>query len=75
MSVTICQAHATGDKLFVDYAGDIIPVVIDRVTGKRRNAQIFVAVLGASNFTYAQESQAASSRYAWARSSESARLM
>jgi hypothetical protein len=43
-----------GDKLFVDYAGDGVPVVIDRFTGERRAAQIFVAVLGASSFTYAQ---------------------
>ena len=42
------------DKLFVDYAGDGVPVVIDRLTGERRAAQIFVAVLGASSFTYAQ---------------------
>ena len=31
-----------------------MPVVIDRLTGERRTAQIFVAVLGASSFTYAQ---------------------
>jgi transposase len=31
-----------------------VPVVIDRLTGERRTAQIFVAVLGASSFTYAQ---------------------
>ena len=43
-----------GDKLFVDYAGDTVPVVIDRLTGEIREAQIFVAVLGASNFTYAE---------------------
>jgi transposase len=48
------QSHAAGDKLFVDYAGDGVPVVIDRLTGERRAAQIFVAVLGASSFTYAQ---------------------
>jgi tetratricopeptide (TPR) repeat protein len=48
------QSHAAGDKLFVDYAGDGIPVVIDRLTGKQRTAQIFVAVLGASSLTYAQ---------------------
>src|SRR5207344_3576235 len=48
------QSHAAGDKLFVDYAGDGVPVVIDRRTGERRSAQIFVAVLGASSFTYAQ---------------------
>jgi transposase len=54
LSVTMRQSHAAGDKLFVDYAGDGVPVVVDRLTGERRNAQIFVAVLGASNFTYAQ---------------------
>ena len=47
------QTHAGGDKLFVDYAGDTVPIIIDRLTGKTRPAQIFVAVLGASNFTYA----------------------
>jgi transposase len=48
------QAHAGGEKLFVDYAGDRAPVVIDRLTGEIREAWIFVAVLGASNFTYAE---------------------
>ena len=51
LSVTMRQSHAAGDKLFVDYAGDGVPVVIDRLTGERRAAQIFVAVLGASSFT------------------------
>jgi transposase len=50
------QTHAGGDKLFVDYAGDTAPVIIDRLSGKTRPAQIFVAVLGASNFTYAEAS-------------------
>src|SRR6195256_299870 len=54
LSVTMRQSHAAGDTLFVDYAGDGVPVVIDRLTRERRAAQIFVAVLGASNFTYAQ---------------------
>jgi transposase len=48
------QSHAGGDKLFVDYAGDTVPVIISRLTGEFRPAQIFVAVLGASNFAYAQ---------------------
>ena len=39
-----------------DYAGDTVSVIIDRLTGKTRPAQIFVAVLGASNFTYAEAS-------------------
>ena len=56
VSVTMRQAHAGGDKLFVDYAGDTVPVIIDRLTGKTRPAQIFVAVMGASNFTYAEAS-------------------
>src|SRR5690242_2922199 len=54
--VTMRQTHAGGDKLFVDYAGDTVPVIVDRLTGKTRPAQIFVAVLGASNFTYAEAS-------------------
>src|SRR4030088_2650970 len=45
ISVTIRQTHAGGDKLFVDYAGDTVPVIIDRLTGKTRPAQIFVAAL------------------------------
>jgi transposase len=56
ISVTMRQTHAGGDKLFVDYAGDTVPVIIDRLTGKIRPAQIFVAVMGASNFTYAEAS-------------------
>jgi transposase len=56
LSVTMRQAHIGGDKLFVDYAGDTVPVIIDRLTGKVRPAQIFVAVMGASNFTYAEAS-------------------
>jgi len=56
ISVTMRQTHAGGDKLFVDYAGDTVPVIIDRLTDKTRPAQIFVAVMGASNFTYAEAS-------------------
>ena len=49
LSVTMRQTHAAGERLFVDYAGDGVPVVIDRLTGEIRMAQIFVAVLGASS--------------------------
>jgi transposase len=56
LSVTMRQAHIGGDKLFVDYAGDTVPVIVDRLTGQVRAAQIFVAVMGASNFTYAEAS-------------------
>jgi transposase len=47
--------HAPGEKLFVDYAGQTVPI-IDRHTGEERAAQIFVAVLGHSNYTYAEAS-------------------
>jgi transposase len=54
LSVTMRQSHAGGEKLFVDYAGDTVPVIVDRLTGEVRAAQIFVAVMGASSFSYAQ---------------------
>jgi len=47
------QEHRAGEKLFVDDAGQTVPVQ-DRQTGELRSAQIFVAVLGASNYTYAE---------------------
>lgn len=47
------QDHRAGEKLFVDYAGHTVPVV-DTRTGEIRETQIFVAVLGASNYTYAE---------------------
>jgi len=46
------QVHPGGERLFVDYAGQTVPVV-DAATGNKRRAQVFVAVLGASNYTYA----------------------
>lgn len=45
--------HAPGDKLFVDYAGLTLPI-IDRHTGELRPAQIFVATLGHSGYTFAE---------------------
>ena len=56
LSPTMRQTHAAGERLFVDYAGDGVPVVVDRLTGEIRMAQIFVAVLGASSFTFAHAS-------------------
>jgi transposase len=54
LSVTMRQTHLAGEKLFVDYAGDGVPVVVDRRTGEIKKAQVCVAVLGASSFLYAQ---------------------
>ena len=47
------QVHRAGEKLFIDYCGPTVPIV-SRETGEIRTAQIFVAVLGASNYTYAE---------------------
>jgi transposase len=53
LDVVMRQEHRAGEKLFVDYAGQTAEVV-DRHSGEIRAAQIFVAVLGASNYTYAE---------------------
>src|SRR5258708_28424037 len=47
------QTPPAGEKLFVDYAGDTVPV-LDQIANAERPAHIFVAALGASNFTYAE---------------------
>lgn len=51
LSVTMRQTHTPGEKLFVDYAGQTLPIV-DGLTGEIRHAQLFVAILGASNYTF-----------------------
>jgi transposase len=53
ISPTMRQTHGPAEKLFVDFAGDTV-AVFDAATGMERRVQIFVAVLGASNYTYAQ---------------------
>jgi transposase len=53
LPVWMRQDHKAGEKLFVDYAGMTV-VVTDQQTGKTREAQIFVATLGASHYTYAE---------------------
>jgi transposase len=51
--VTMRQVHRAGDKLFVDYSGKK-PCIVDPETGARVEVELFVAVLGASNYTYAE---------------------
>lgn len=53
LDISMRQVHHAGEKLFVDYCGQTVPV-IDKSTGEVYDCQIFVAVLGASNFTYAE---------------------
>jgi len=53
IDVVLRQSHRAGEKLFVDFAGQTVPIV-DRKTGEITQAQLFVAALGASNYTYAE---------------------
>jgi transposase len=53
LDVVLRQQHRAGEKLFVDWSGDGIDVV-DRKTGEVRSLKLFIAVLGASNYTYAE---------------------
>src|SRR5215467_4972768 len=47
------QDHVAGDKLFVDYSGKKIPIG-DPHSGEVPEAEIFVGVMGASSYTYAE---------------------
>ena len=53
LDVVLRQEHKAGEKMFVDWAGATIPVH-DRHTGEVRQAPLFVAVLGASSYTWAE---------------------
>lgn len=47
------QVHVAGDAMFVDYSGKR-PVIVDPHTGEITHVELFVAVLGASSYTYAE---------------------
>ena len=53
LDLVMRQEHRAGEKLFVDFAGLTLPIV-DPDSGEVWQAQLFVAVLGASNYTYAE---------------------
>ena len=53
LDLVMRQSHRAGETLFVDYAGQTMPVV-NALTGEVREAAIFIAVLGASNYTFAE---------------------
>jgi transposase len=53
LDVVLRQSYVAGEKLFVDFAGQTVPIT-NPETGEVRQAQIFVAALGASNYTYAE---------------------
>ena len=50
LSPTMRQSHPAGERLFVDYAGQTVEIV----DGEVREAQVFVAAMGASSYTYAE---------------------
>lgn len=50
------QRHRAGEKLFIDYSGKK-PVVVDPQNGEVREVELFVAVFGASNYTYAEATE------------------
>jgi len=52
-NLSMRQVHKGGEKVFVDYCGLTVPV-IDADTGTESKAQIFVACLGASSYTFAE---------------------
>jgi transposase len=47
------QVHRAGEKLFVDYSGKR-PHIVDPTTGESRDVELFVAVMGASNYTFSE---------------------
>ena len=55
LSPVMRQRHAAGERMFVDYSGTRM-AVIDPTTGAARPAEIFIAVMGASNMTYVEAS-------------------
>jgi transposase len=57
LDVTLRQEHRAGEKMFIDYAGQTVPI-IDPATGECVEAQIFIAALGASSYTFAEASLA-----------------
>jgi transposase len=53
LSPVMRQHHVAGERLFVDYSGSTLDVICAK-TGEIRTAQLFVATLGASNYTYVE---------------------
>jgi len=53
LDVCLRQEYRAGEKLFIDYAGQTIPIQ-NPLTGETREAYLFVATLGASNYTFAE---------------------
>jgi transposase len=62
VDVVMRQEHKAGEKLFVDFAGQKLPIASEE-TGEVGGAELFVAVLGASSYTYAEATPSQELRY------------
>jgi len=54
LDISLRQEHLAGEKLFIDYAGQTVPIINPDVTQTELEAQIFIATLGASNYSYVE---------------------
>jgi transposase len=55
LALSMRQTHRAGEKAFLDYSGKK-PALVDRESGEKRAVELFVMVLGASNYTFAEAS-------------------
>jgi len=53
LDISMRQVHKAGEKLFIDYAGTTVAIT-DKKTGEIKSAQLYLATLGASSYTYAE---------------------
>ncbi len=53
LDISMRQVHKAGEKLFIDYAGTTVAIT-DKKTGEIKTAQLYLATLGASSYTYAE---------------------
>jgi transposase len=55
LEVSMRQTHRAGEKMFVDWAGQTFPITNSQ-TGEVQDSYLFIAILGASDYTYAEAS-------------------
>lgn len=65
-NLSMRQVHKVGEKLYVDYCGMTV-TVYDPITQEEVAAQIFVSVLGASNYTFAEATPSQALPHCWGR--------
>lgn len=53
ISPTMRIEHKAGDKLYIDFAGKKL-TIIDKLTGEKKQVEVFVAILGASQLTFVE---------------------